>query len=824
MKRILGTLALVFLAVCGLGAWYGRHQAAAARAERWQVQREENAAEALLERPIQLHGTRITLGQLRELIAVETGLEVTIDEAEIAAYQKQQAPPYSLRGPAPAPRNLAVRLPTGTLPLGSGLTRVLSPLELGYEFNGAELIITTAEAVESRLKTVVYPLPQPTMGQTDEHDWAELVTTTVEPWNWDEVGGRGHLEAVPGALIVVSRPAIHREVRQLLATLANAEIRPPSPEPRSLPPLVDTPERRRVLAALDQPASMWAIDKPLEKLLADLSTHYGLPIVVDTRHLEEAGIAPDTPVTKRFAPMPLASVLRHVLRELDLTFMVRDGAVLVTTPEEAEAELLNELYSVHDLVASPRGPDFDSLIDLITTNLTPPTWADVGGPGTISAFGDGWLVVSQSADEQARLAIFLAQLRRGLQRPDQPTVLCPWHDTPATQAIYNQLEQACPLDFAAAPLDEVCRRLADELGVNVTLDTKRIQEAGVRADQPISWHLPAIPLKSQLYWMLRELDLMWVVRDDALVITTTADAELAQVTRLYDVRNLTDPDLGLPGGREALESLIHRFVAPDSWDEMGGPGSLSEFHGLLVASHVDPVHDELAEFLAALDRCRPRLGGDASAPEGQIVRVGTRPSEERIERMLSQPVSANYCGVPLEEVLRDLAERLELPVVFDQAAVVVEGYDFRELVSIAPREQPLAEVLNELFDPRQFAYEIRDDVLFFTFKTRAQRSQYRTRLYNVTLHVPAGDRGRLQQLAAELVADDPYYWDERQRISGVIAPVGDGWLMIAADWRKHRQVERWLAARPGDSDKLRRLTEELQQQIRQQVEAPGAPQ
>jgi hypothetical protein len=92
MKRLLLALILLFAATFGIGAWYSTHRAAVARAERWQVQREENAAEALLDQPIRLYGTQITLDNVRELIAVETGLEVTIDEEKIPGTWRRRFP------------------------------------------------------------------------------------------------------------------------------------------------------------------------------------------------------------------------------------------------------------------------------------------------------------------------------------------------------------------------------------------------------------------------------------------------------------------------------------------------------------------------------------------------------------------------------------------------------------------------------------------------------------------------------------------------------------------------------------------------------------
>jgi general secretion pathway protein D len=58
-------------------------------------------------------------------------------------------------------------------------------------------------------------------------------------------------------------------------------------------------------------------------------------------------------------------------------------------------------------------PDFDSLIDLITSTVHPSTWDSVGGPGTITRFeGNLSIVVSQTQDVHEEVADLLEQLRR----------------------------------------------------------------------------------------------------------------------------------------------------------------------------------------------------------------------------------------------------------------------------------------------------------------------------------------------------------------------------------------------------------------------------
>jgi general secretion pathway protein D len=58
-------------------------------------------------------------------------------------------------------------------------------------------------------------------------------------------------------------------------------------------------------------------------------------------------------------------------------------------------------------------PDFDSLIELITTTVAPSSWEDAGGPGSIKEFETNLtLVVSNTRDVHDQIADLLEQLRR----------------------------------------------------------------------------------------------------------------------------------------------------------------------------------------------------------------------------------------------------------------------------------------------------------------------------------------------------------------------------------------------------------------------------
>jgi uncharacterized membrane protein YgcG len=130
----------------------------------------------------------------------------------------------------------------------------------------------------------------------------------------------------------------------------------------------------RIFNELNTKAVMEFIETPLKDAITILKDTHGIPIELDVKKLEEAGVNIDTPVTKNLNGITLRSALRLLLNDLELTYVVRDEVLLITTPEEAESQLITKVYPVGDLVV-PIG---------INTNMF-----GLGGVGGMNGMGGG---------------------------------------------------------------------------------------------------------------------------------------------------------------------------------------------------------------------------------------------------------------------------------------------------------------------------------------------------------------------------------------------------------------------------------------------------
>src|SRR5262249_6486784 len=135
-------------------------------------------------------------------------------------------------------------------------------------------------------------------------------------------------------------------------------------------------------------------------------------------------------------------------------------------------------------------------------------------------------------------------------------------------------------------------------------------------DKTISIELEGVALRTVLAQILRPLGVTWMVRDDVIVITTEQQARGRLVTKTYMVADLIDAfyrrqkDQGNEPVRgnawdlavQAMTRQIHEKIAPRTWSENGGTGTIDYFPlgQVYVVNQTADVHEQLAEFFETL--------------------------------------------------------------------------------------------------------------------------------------------------------------------------------------------------------------------------------
>jgi hypothetical protein len=195
-----------------------------------------------------------------------------------------------------------------------------------------------------------------------------VVTSTIAPDTWEVVGGPGSIQPLDawGLVIISQSEEIHEQIEHLLIVLrqarreqlAQADKKTAGDDAKGAPqretvsllvePPAETAARKRIEAALASETSFNFVETPLSDVAETIAKQHGINVVLDVRALTDIGIAADTPVTRKLSGISLRSALRLLLAELDLTYVMRDEVLRITTPEHSDHELTTRVYKVED--------------------------------------------------------------------------------------------------------------------------------------------------------------------------------------------------------------------------------------------------------------------------------------------------------------------------------------------------------------------------------------------------------------------------------------------------------------------------------------------
>jgi type II secretory pathway component GspD/PulD (secretin) len=240
--------------------------------------------------------------------------------------------------------------------------------------------------------------------------------------------------------------------------------------------------------------------------------------------------------------------------------------------------------------------------------------------------------------------------------------------TEAERKIESQLYHNINMNFNNLPLGKILDDLATTEGINIVPDENALGEQGITLEQPLSIKLDNISLKSGLKLLLDKAKLTYVIEDDVLKVTTKEHARGKMKLVPYQVTDLVIPlgdsgpgmqmdpsriqaqatqqqppaggaspvlgplsmvngtQTGSAGGspfasagtggswdvkktasatkEDQLITLIQNTVAPKSWAQMGGQGTIDYFPltMTLVINQTPDVQEQIADLLAALRR------------------------------------------------------------------------------------------------------------------------------------------------------------------------------------------------------------------------------
>ena len=380
----------------------------------------------------------------------------------------------------------------------------------------------------------------------------------------------------------------------------------------------------RIENALDREVSYQFEEKSLGELVELIRTVEKIPVVLDVVAMDEYGLSADSRISSNISGVSLQAALQHMLRPHELTVTISNDALMVTTEDGAEQRQVTRVYCVCDLATVDEAQkrkhpnesyDAAGLAKTIVGTLAPETWNEVGGPGAVTDFGDA-LVASTTLEVHEKLKSLLSAVRRAVtQKYDGCSPIDSYPaGTSRDLAIYDVLGKTVDFHADREPIEELILRMKTRYGIECQINPMEMD-----SDKTVSVQLTGVRLGAALSHLLRPNELFWGVRDEAVIISEEPSDVLT--IRLYPVRDLVElHDRQVKDEKlvdfdfESLIDVIAATVAPDSWDNVGGIGSIGHLvqGPLLVISQTEDVHRQIGSLLASIRKATGKRKGGPS--------------------------------------------------------------------------------------------------------------------------------------------------------------------------------------------------------------------
>ncbi len=394
----------------------------------------------------------------------------------------------------------------------------------------------------------------------------------------------------------------------------------------------------------------WQFDQtPLGQVREAFQKSLGVNVALDARAIELIGLTLESPVALNLGDARAPTALDLICRELELAWHVRDGVLLITSPENAEQELETRVYDVAaicpplDADGNEVPFDAEACIELITSTIAPASWMGTGGYGGMLEYTAGaarGLVIPQSPRTHEQIAFLLSDLARIKRVHELPAA---GQQQPAADhsPSDDMTKVLAALDFKSdwkldgQTLEEFLTSIEAATGIELVLDTNAAD--GIRSDQStgLSGTLQATTARSALELVLLQQELTWTILDDVVLITSSENAEALFSVKVYDVHGIF-PAVNSAGNPvefdfDILIDLITSSVDASSWTDVGGSGAVQEFESgplkVLVIAQSPQNHAAIAKLLADLRTLRARSPQPNAPVAPPIAEPGNPPAK-----------------------------------------------------------------------------------------------------------------------------------------------------------------------------------------------------
>jgi|GEM_PF-4106986 hypothetical protein len=366
--------------------------------------------------------------------------------------------------------------------------------------------------------------------------------------------------------------------------------------------------------------------------------------------------------------------------------------------------------------------------------------------------------------------------------------------------ITEALRKTVDCEFVDTPLKDAMDFVAEQLGYPVFIDEQSLAEVGLGVDETVNLSVKNFQLEHLLTQMLSQLGITHMVIDGNVKITTLERVESNLQTCVYPVGDLFPSS---SASHDAVMALLTSVVEPDSWQDVGGAGTIDSLNSSLIISQNYKVHQQLEHLLDVFRELRDDTSSRKQLPV--FYGSGAALDKQAIRAALRHEIRLPESQMTLNEFAGFLSEATKENVLVDQRGLediglsVVQTALFQTGLSNMSARRALDSLGGGL------GWQIHAGAVVITSKEGVE-SLLDTRVYPVTQLI-SGNRSRSPGNATDLdhlvevimsnVAPDS--WEDVGGAGMIVRIMEPPAMVIVQDDRTHSQIVSLLSTINGIS-------------------------
>ena len=306
--------------------------------------------------------------------------------------------------------------------------------------------------------------------------------------------------------------------------------------------------------------------------------------------------------------------------------------------------------------------------------------------------------------------------------------LSPTHprQTPHRIDIDARLADQIPeIEFPNVPLMKCLRFVSDFSTIPISIRPEALLFARRSPGSRIELRKQNSTVEEIVKEILDSLKLMYIIRDDQLIVTNKAPDSLGLKEVTYRLHDLVGQE---PTASQEWAELIRRLIAPNSWRKNGGTASITNQEGSLVVRQTGPRQWEVLELCEKL-----RVARGLSPKSGyRRDRFELTTRTQRARHKLSQPVKLNFRQpTRLVDILDRLGQETQSFVLVDWINLRDAGWSADVTATLRAQNVPLKKAIVDLLAPLGLAYRVVDATVLQVSTRDALQERYEVEFYRV---------------------------------------------------------------------------------------------